>query len=79
MFGKCIVTLRKEAKITQADLAEKIGISRAALSLYEIEKREPDFETIEKIADFFEVSTDYLFGRTESNPPTLSPSGDIWL
>ena len=66
-----MVTLRKEAKITQADLAEKIGISRAALSLYEIEKREPDFETIEKIADFFEVSTDYLFGRTEIKSPNL--------
>lgn len=46
MFGKRIVELRKKLGLTQAELAGTLGISRSALSLYEIEKREPDIETL---------------------------------
>ncbi len=62
MFGKRIVSLRKSKKMTQEELATALGISRSALSLYEIEKREPDTETLLKIASYFEVSADFLLG-----------------
>lgn len=66
MFGKRISDLRKERGLTQLDLAQKIGVTRSAISLYEIEKREPDTETLLKMADFFGVSTDYLLGYSKN-------------
>ena len=63
--GHRIAKLREKRGLTQGNLAEKIGISRASLSHYETNRREPDYDTLEKIADFFNVSVDYLLGRTE--------------
>ncbi|WP_186446235.1 helix-turn-helix domain-containing protein [Paenibacillus cremeus] len=62
--GDRIAHLREKHALTQEDLANKLGISRAALSHYETSRREPDYETIDKIASFFRVSIDYLLGRT---------------
>lgn len=67
MFAKRIVKLRKQKELTQEELAVYLGISRSALSLYEIGKREPDTETMLKIASFFNVSTDYLLGIADEN------------
>lgn len=64
-FGTRLTSLRKEKKLLQADLANKIGIARATYGAYEQGTRQPDFDTLEKIADSFEVSTDYLLGRTD--------------
>ncbi|MCX2825295.1 helix-turn-helix domain-containing protein [Bacillus pseudomycoides] len=78
MLGKKISELRKQQKLSQYELAERLGFSRGKLANYEQGQREPDYDTLKKIADFFEVSTDYLLGRTEkkelfSNPiPNLS-------
>lgn len=69
-YGKRIATLRDKFGWTQEDLAKKLGISRAALSHYEKNRREPDFETLTKLADLFHVSIDYLVGRT-NNPGSL--------
>lgn len=66
MFGKRIVGLRKSHGLTQAELAKSIGISRSALSLYEIEKREPDIETLRKFSSIFNVTVDYLLGLSDS-------------
>jgi transcriptional regulator with XRE-family HTH domain len=57
-----IVELRKSKKITQEGLSNKIGVSRSALSQYELGSRQPDYEIIKRMADFFGVSTDYLLG-----------------
>lgn len=65
MLGRRIATLRKKNKLTQEELAKKLQISRSSLSLYELDKREPDFDTLTKIADLFNVSLDYLMGRTD--------------
>lgn len=65
MFGKRIMELRTEKGITQSELAKIIGISRSALSLYEIEKREPDIDTLNKLATFFDVWVDYLIGHSD--------------
>ncbi len=49
--------------MTQEDLSGKLGITRASLSHYENNRREPDYGTMLKIADLFNVSIDYLVGR----------------
>lgn len=67
MFGERIAEQRKKLGLNQEELAGKIGVSRSALSLYEIDRREPDLETVKKIASLFGVTTDYLLGAEEGN------------
>lgn len=57
-----IAELRKKQKISQAELAKETGLTRQAISLYEIGKREPKLETWLKLAEFFDVPTPYLQG-----------------
>lgn len=64
MVGEKIKKLRIEKDLLQKVLAQQLNLSQQTISLYEAGKREPDYETLEKIADFFNVSTDYLLGRT---------------
>jgi transcriptional regulator with XRE-family HTH domain len=63
--GDRIALLREKRGMTQAELSSKLGISRASLSHYEKNRREPDYKTLNKIADFFHITVDYLVGRTE--------------
>jgi transcriptional regulator with XRE-family HTH domain len=68
MIGVRLKKLR--GKRSQEDIAEKIGISRARLSHYETGRSEPDWETLKKIADFYNVSTDFiLYGNKEKSTP----------
>ncbi|MBM7623658.1 helix-turn-helix domain-containing protein [Sporohalobacter salinus] len=60
-----IKKLRKEKNISQRKLAKILGLSPSTIAMYETEKRKPDSETLQKIADFFDVSVDYLLGRTD--------------
>ncbi|NOU96479.1 helix-turn-helix domain-containing protein [Paenibacillus sp. LMG 31456] len=64
-FGNRIVELRNEKRLTQEELARKLEITRASLSHYENNRREPDHGTTQKIANFFNVSVDYLLSRTK--------------
>lgn len=63
MVGKNIQKLRKEHEWTQEELANRLGVSRAALGNYEREKREPDIDILIKMADTFKISIDELVGR----------------
>lgn len=65
MFKDRIKFLRNKANLTQKELADRLNLTRSALSLYELGKRDPDTETIGLFADFFNVSVDYLLGRTD--------------
>lgn len=62
-LGKRLKTLRNLKKLSQRELAKQLNIAPSTLAMYEIDKREPDYNTLKKIADFFQVSTDYLLGR----------------
>ena len=64
-FSKRLVQLREKRGITQQELADKLEITRQSLSLYEKAERTINIELLAKIADFFNVSTDYLMGRTD--------------
>jgi transcriptional regulator with XRE-family HTH domain len=74
--GEKITFLRERNGLTQEELANKLGISRSALSHYEKNRREPEFKTLNDIADLFDVSVDYLFGRTQHLSESISPQFD---
>ena len=75
-FGDNLKLLRKQMGLTQQGIADKINTSRSCISNYESGNRQPDNETIKVLADFFDVSVDYLFGRSEVKS-TIKNSGKI--
>lgn len=75
-FSEIIKLLRIERGITQEQLAALLKVSRSTIGMYETGSREPDFETLEAIADIFNVDMDYLMGRStveRKNPVATSP------
>ncbi len=66
-FANKIRELRVEKKLTQKQIAGKLGISETGYAGYEQGYREPDFSTLIKICRFFEVSSDYLLGLEEED------------
>lgn len=62
-IGQKLRELRKNAGLTQEELAKKLDISRVNYTRYETNKVRPDFETLIKLADFYDVSLDEIFGR----------------
>lgn len=67
MLGERLKILRINAGLKQDDLLKKFGLSSARYSQYETGKRSPDYELLIKLADFYDVSLDFLLGRKESN------------
>jgi transcriptional regulator with XRE-family HTH domain len=65
MIGKRLRQLRNEKKISQEELSRLINISRPTYAQYEIDRRVPEYNTLERLADYFNVSLDYLVGRSE--------------
>lgn len=65
-FGKIISKLRAEKELNQRELASLLGVSSGAIGMWETGKRQPDLDTVKKIADVFNVSIDYLLGRTDN-------------
>lgn len=65
MNGERLKKLRKEKKLTQTELGSRINVTKVSISGYESGNRSPDTDTLQRLADFFEVSTDYLLGRTD--------------
>jgi transcriptional regulator with XRE-family HTH domain len=57
--------LREEKSLSQKDIAEYLGLTRQAVASYELAKREPDYDVLKKLADYFGVSVDYLLGRVK--------------
>lgn len=70
-YGNRIAELREKRSWTQEELATTVGITRAALSHYEKNRRKPDFETLTRLADRFDVTIDYLIGRTKQDRTPL--------
>jgi transcriptional regulator with XRE-family HTH domain len=64
MVGKIIRKLRLEKGITQNELSNYLGLTPKMVSFYELGERFPPYDIILKLADYFNVSTDYLLGRS---------------
>jgi transcriptional regulator with XRE-family HTH domain len=62
-FGNIIRDLRKQKGITQKELAQSLQLSESTIGMYERNERQPDYNTLIRIADYFNVSTDFLLGR----------------
>ncbi|MDI3548173.1 MAG: hypothetical protein PWR10_1825 [Halanaerobiales bacterium] len=68
-FKDRLKKLRKEKGLYQKELAKIIGVSDGAIAMYETGKRTPDKEILDKLANYFDVSVDYLLGRTDERSP----------
>ncbi|MCG0275625.1 MAG: helix-turn-helix domain-containing protein [Thermosediminibacteraceae bacterium] len=77
MIGERIKSLREERKITQQELARYLGVSQKTISNYENGERSPDPDTLRKIADYFDVTVDYLLGRSNHRRLTRKDERDI--
>lgn len=64
-----IKILREEFGLSQAEFANKIGLTQQSISLYEKEERKPSQDVLEALSDFFNVSIDYLLGKSETRSP----------
>lgn len=65
--SEMLIYLRKRAGLSQVELSDKINLSRSAISMYETAKREPNLETLEIFADFYNVDMNTLTGCEESS------------
>ena len=70
-FEENLKSLRERNNLSQIELSKKIGLSNVTLSQYEKGVRKPDIQTLTLIAQFFNVSTDYLLGN--ETPPKFKP------
>lgn len=66
-LGEKIKELREGKNISQKELAENIGVSDVMVSMYEQNKKKPSLSTMEKIAEYFSVTVDYLLGRENAS------------
>lgn len=68
-LGKRIKQLRKERELTQSELGKHLNVGKSTISQYETDTNMPDSDIILKIAEFFNVTTDYLLCRTNIRKP----------
>jgi transcriptional regulator with XRE-family HTH domain len=75
-FPSRLKALRLEKKMTQEELGKKINVTKVSVSGYESGNRSPDTDTLQKIAQVFDVSVDYLLGRTDDSSPSHQSAPD---
>ena len=66
IVGERLRTLREGMQISQAKMAELVGMKQSSINRYEGGETSPSYEVLLKYADFFDVSIDYIFGRTDN-------------
>ena len=66
-LGERLIQLKKERNLLQKDIAKDTGLSLRAYQYYERDQKDPTSTVLQKLADYFDVSTDYLLGRS-NNP-----------
>ncbi|MGE7623173.1 helix-turn-helix domain-containing protein [Viridibacillus sp. NPDC096237] len=71
-FGEILKRLRNSKGLSQKELTDRLLLNRSTYARYETSSTQPDFDTLKKLADFYNVTVDYLLGRTDS-PTTPSP------
>lgn len=72
-FGNTLKTLRQKEKMTQAQLSQKLDLTKSVISAYETGLRLPSYDVLIHIAQIFNVSTDYLLGL--EHPQEIDLSG----
>jgi transcriptional regulator with XRE-family HTH domain len=79
VFAEKLKELRKNKKLSQKEVAAELGLSLSGYQNYEYQQRDPNIELLCKIADFFNVSTDYLLGRSGLLNPVQGRSIDVMV
>lgn len=85
LFGDKLRELRKKKQITQKELALILKLSESTIGMYERNERQPDYDTLNRIANYFKVTTDFLLGRTATYEESLSedsfedPELSLWF
>ncbi|MBI1393904.1 MAG: helix-turn-helix domain-containing protein [Alphaproteobacteria bacterium] len=74
MFKERLKAARDLRGLSQGELAERSGLPPSSIGHFETGSRKPSFDTLRKLANALEVTTDYLLGRTDN--PALAESGD---
>lgn len=64
MISERLKSLREDADLSQKELAKALGVSPSTIGMYESGKRTPDSEMLTRICDFFNITVDYLLGRS---------------
>ena len=77
MFDERLKLLRKKHGYTQVSLAETLGVSKGTVAMWETGKRTPDFETLIKLSDLFDVCTDYILGKSNDASSAKLSDDDI--
>lgn len=75
---KNLKTIRNNMGISQQTLANAIGTTQQSINMYENHKVEPDIDTLIALADYFNVTVDYLVGRTDQNNQHVSCSNNVF-
>lgn len=78
MYNDILKQLRTEKGVSQQVIANYLNITKQAYSLYELGKREPDFETLLKLGEYFDVSTDYILRGKENEPNEDNIKFALW-
>ena len=71
-FGNRLKRMRNQEKLTQQQLADRLGVTKSVVSYYELQERYPSPEILIKLASIFRVSTDYLLGLAHEESVSLS-------
>ena len=77
MFDERLKSLRKKSGYTQVSLAETIGVSKGTVAMWETGKRTPDFDTLIRLSDLFDVRTDYILGKSNDSSSAKLSDDDI--
>lgn len=72
-FGEKLQALRRAKGLSQEQLSEALGVTRQAVSKWELNASVPDVEKLLALSDFFQVSTDYLLKETIEMPEPVAP------
>ena len=77
MFDERLKSLRKKCGYTQVSLAETLGVSKGTVAMWETGKRTPDFETLIRLSDLFDVRTYYILGKSNDSSSAKLSDDDI--
>lgn len=77
MFDERLKSLRKKCGYTQVSLAETLSVSKGTVAMWETGKRTPDFETLIRLSDLFDVRTDYILGKSNDSSSAKLSDDDI--
>lgn len=77
MFQVRLKELREKARYSQYTFADAFGVAQSTVGNWEAGKREPNFETVQRLSDFFNVTTDYLLGKSDN--PNPQAQGEVPL